>query len=80
MSFDDEGHPGSTNGKLPLADFERLRAGAIAARISELDEPDLTRLLTHERAHANRLPVIVVLTARLDAMRDSALPASSAVE
>jgi hypothetical protein len=59
---------------LPLPDYDHLPLGGLVHRIRGLDEPALTRLLEYEQAHANRLPVVEAMQARLGALRDGASP------
>src|SRR4051812_17809183 len=49
---------------LPLPDFDHLTVGDLTHRIRSLDADALETLLTHERGHADRLPVVQALTAR----------------
>ena len=55
---------------LPLPDFDHLTVGDLTHRIRSLDADALETLLTHERAHAARLPVVQALTARLEEVRN----------
>jgi hypothetical protein len=51
--------------ELPLADYDHLTLGSLRARLPKLDAVELTQLLDYERAHANRLPVVVMMENRL---------------
>ena len=57
---------------LPVPDYDHLPVGDLAHRIRSLDAGELERLLAHERAHADRLPVVQVLSARLEQVRSGA--------
>ena len=61
---------------LPLPDYDHLPVGSLAHRIRTLDATQLETLLAYEREHGDRLPVMQVLEARLEAVRDGA-PLSS---
>ena len=58
--------------ELPLPDYDHLPVGSLQSRIRSLDVTGLEALLTYERAHGNRLPVVQVLETRLSAVRDGA--------
>jgi hypothetical protein len=58
--------------QLPLPDYDHLPVGSLEGRIRSLDAQQLQQLLTYEQAHGNRLPVVQVLQARLEAVRDGA--------
>lgn len=55
--------------ELPLPDYDELSLGAIESRIRTLDADGVAQLLDHEREHADRLPVVQRLEARLEALR-----------
>jgi hypothetical protein len=57
---------------LPLADYDHLPLGDLMHRIRSLDASQLETLLGHEREHADRLPVVQALQARLDQVRSGA--------
>jgi hypothetical protein len=59
---------------LPLPDYDQLALADLRHRIRALDEGQLTRVLEHERAHGDRVPVLEVLRARLDELRAGAEP------
>ena len=63
--------------ELPLPDFDHIPLGTLQSRISGLDENGISQLLTFEREHGNRLPVVQVLENRLQALRDGAEPSAS---
>ncbi|MEV8063997.1 MULTISPECIES: hypothetical protein [Streptomyces] len=50
---------------LPLADDDHLPLGALRHRVRALTEERLRKLLEYERSHADRLPAVEVVTARL---------------
>jgi hypothetical protein len=58
--------------ELPVPDYDHLPLGSVAHRIRALDVAELEVLLDHERAHGNRLPVMEVLTHRLESLRTGA--------
>jgi hypothetical protein len=64
-----------SDSELPLPDYDQTPLGALQHRIRSLDETQLRTLVEHERAHGDRVPVLQVLEARLDQLRDGAEPA-----
>ena len=64
--------PTTDRGALPLADYDHLQLGDLVHRIRSLDASQLETLLGHEREHADRLPVVQALQARLDQVRSGA--------
>ncbi len=63
--------------ELALPDFAHLPLGTLPMRIAPLTEKQVNELLEYERAHANRLPVIVVLEGRVSALQAGATPSGS---
>jgi hypothetical protein len=63
-------------GALPLPDYDELPVGAVEDRIRSLTTDEVERLVSHERAHANRAPVVEILSARLERLREGAEPPS----
>jgi len=61
---------------LPLPDYDHLPMGSLTHRIRSLDAAQLETLLTYEREHGDRVPVVQIIEARLAAVRDGA-PLSS---
>jgi hypothetical protein len=59
------GEPVPSRSELPLPDYDHLPTASLAHRIRTLDAEGLATLLNYERSHANRVPVISVLEARL---------------
>lgn len=57
---------------LPLADYDHLTLGELAAALHSLDEPGVEAILAFEREHAGRLPVITLLEHRLDGLKNGA--------
>lgn len=57
-----------THHELPLPDFDNLPAGSLEARVRTLGEPDVKRLLDHEKEHADRIQVVQMLERRLVAL------------
>jgi len=57
--------PPVSHGDLPLEDYDHLTIGQLRSRIRSLPLEDLGQLQAYEVAHANRLPVLAVLTNRL---------------
>lgn len=62
---------------LPLPDFDHIPLGTLPSRIQPLDSEGVEALLAFEQAHGNRLPVVQVLEARLEALRSGAEPSGS---
>src|SRR4051794_41931556 len=60
--------------ELPLPDYDHLPVGSLEGRIRSLDADGLEALLSYERAHGDRLPVLLLLERRLDAVRGGAEP------
>ena len=63
--------------ELPLPDYDHLPTGSLESRIRSLDADQLQALLTYEREHGDRLPVVTVLEARLRAVQAGAEPTGS---
>jgi len=63
----DEAAPGATlaHDELPLEDYDHLTIGSLRTRIRRLDAPALIQLRDYERAHGNRLPVVMAFDNRL---------------
>ncbi|HVE63273.1 MAG TPA: hypothetical protein VNB94_05680 [Mycobacteriales bacterium] len=76
----DDAAPGATlaHSELPLEDYDHLTLGSLRARIRKLDAPELIQLRDYERAHANRLPVLVAFDNRLKSLAGSAPGAAQA--
>ena len=55
--------------ELPLPDYDNLPTGSIESRIRTLDAAGVQQLLDHERQHADRLQVVMLLQHRLDSLR-----------
>ena len=72
--------PGATltHDQLPLEDYDHLTLGSLRARIRKLDAPSLVQLRDYERAHANRLPVLVAFDNRLKTLAEGAPGATQA--
>lgn len=66
--------------ELALADFDQLADGTIRHRIRSLSAPEVRQLLEYERAHSNRMPVIEVLTSRLDQLAAGSTPSEGGEE
>lgn len=60
--------------ELPIADYDHVTSGALEHRIRSLSSDQLATLLRYERSHAVRIPVIEVLSARLDQLRKGSRP------
>jgi hypothetical protein len=58
--------------ELPLPDYDHLPIGSVESRIRALDPEGLEALVSYERAHGNRLPVLQLLENRLAAVRGGA--------
>ncbi len=50
---------------LPLEDFDHISAPQLRGRLRRLDRVQLVQLLDYERAHAHRVPIVVMLENRL---------------
>jgi hypothetical protein len=59
------GESGPSRGELPLPDYDHLPIASLAHRIRSLNAEGLSTLLSYERQHGNRLPVISVLETRM---------------
>jgi hypothetical protein len=51
--------------QLPLPDYDQLPVGGLTHRIRSLTAGQVKQLLDYERGHADRAPVIQILTTRL---------------
>ena len=51
--------------ELPLEDYDHLTLGSLRSRLGRLEAAELVQLLDYERAHANRLPVVLMFENRL---------------
>ncbi|HWH99678.1 MAG TPA: hypothetical protein VNT27_05060 [Propionibacteriaceae bacterium] len=60
--------------ELPLPDYDHLPLASLAQRIRSLDTDGLSMLLSYERSHGNRLPVVSTLEARLAQLDAGASP------
>jgi hypothetical protein len=60
--------------QLPLPDYDHLPVDGLASRIRSLDAAGLETLLEYERAHANRLQVVMIMENRLGSLREGAQP------
>ncbi|GGZ01049.1 hypothetical protein [Streptomyces poonensis] len=61
---------------LPLPDYDQLPIGSVESRVRSLTAGEVEELLAYERRHADRLPAVQVLTARLEQLRAGAQPTS----
>jgi hypothetical protein len=59
---------------LPLPDYDHLPLGSLQHRVRTLDEADLREVIAYEEGHGNRLPVLQVLRARLEELKEGAEP------
>jgi hypothetical protein len=64
-----------THAELPLPDYDQLSIGDLRHRIRSLEAEQLRAVADHERAHANRVPVLEILDARLADLAAGAEPA-----
>jgi hypothetical protein len=55
--------------ELPLDDFDHLTLPQLRGRIRALDKVELARLRDYERAHGDRLPVLMLLDNRITALQ-----------
>lgn len=60
--------------ELPLPDYDELPLGTLRHRMRALSEEEIRLLLEHERNHADRVPVIELLTSRLGELEQGATP------
>jgi hypothetical protein len=60
--------------ELPLPGYDELPLGTLTHRVRTLDTDAVEELLAYERGHANRLPVVSMLEARLTQLREGAQP------
>ncbi len=72
MSDDPTSGAAPHHDQLPLPDYDHLPTGSLEGRIRSLDAGALDQLLTYERAHGDRLPVVQLLERRLEAVRGGA--------
>ncbi|GGZ42874.1 hypothetical protein [Streptomyces bluensis] len=61
---------------LPLPDYDHLPIGSLESRVRALTADEVEEVLAYERAHAHRLPVTELLTARLEQLLSGAEPTS----
>lgn len=54
----------------PLPDYDNLAAGSIESRSHALDPDGVRQLLDHERQHANRPQIVMMLEHRLASLED----------
>lgn len=64
---------------LPLPDYDHLPKGSLPSRIKSLNSAEVEQLLSYERAHAHRLPVVLILERRLKALAGGAEPTTGSV-
>jgi hypothetical protein len=62
---------------LPLPEYDHVPIGHLPARIAPLDADQVQQLIDYEREHGERLPVLVVLEHRLEALQSGAEPSGS---
>ena len=55
--------------ELPIPDYDHLPENGLANRIRTLNADEIDVLLDYEREHANRLPVVMAMEQRRDALR-----------
>lgn len=60
--------------QLPIPEYDHLPIGSLQHRIRALDAAQLNQLADYERQHANRLPVLTSIDARLTALSEGAQP------
>jgi hypothetical protein len=68
-----------THDELPLPDYDHLPKGSLPSRIKALDRGGVEQLLSYERAHGNRLPVVLILEQRIQTLSEGAEPTSGSV-
>jgi hypothetical protein len=62
--------------ELPLPDYDHLPVSSLQHRIRSLGEDELTALRGYENEHAQRVAVLEMIDARVDALRHGARPSS----
>ena len=67
-----------TRRDLPLPDYDELPFGSLQHRVRALSEDELRTLLEHEREHADRVPVVELLSNRLEDLARGAQPSGGA--
>ncbi|SFU02741.1 hypothetical protein SAMN05660657_04863 [Geodermatophilus amargosae] len=60
--------------QLPLPDYDHLPVDGLISRIRTLDATGLQTLLDYEKAHANRLKVVMAMGNRLKSLHEGAQP------
>ena len=60
--------------QLPLPDYDHLPVDGLISRIRTLDATGLQALLDYERAHADRLQVVLAMQHRLESLHQGAQP------
>jgi hypothetical protein len=65
---------------LPLPQYDDLTVGEIESRVRTLDPGGVEALIAHERAHAARPQVLLVLETRAEQLRDGAEPTGGSAE
>jgi hypothetical protein len=63
---------------LPLPDYDHLPTEALQQRIRTLAREELQQVLAYEEAHANRLPIVRAMQARLQELDAGATPSGGA--
>ncbi len=61
---------------LPLEDFDHMSGPQLRGRLRKLDRVELVQLLDYERAHANRVGIILMLENRLTKLIEEQGPAA----
>lgn len=64
------------NKELPLPDYDHLPVSSLRHRIRSLGEDGLTELRVYENEHAQRVAVLEMIDARVDALRHGAQPST----
>ena len=73
MAVEDQ-RTGSAGAELPIPDYNHLPLSDLTHRLRTLDADGVTALVSYEREHGARVPVLQVLESRLDALRAGAEP------
>ena len=60
--------------QLPLPDYDHLPVEGLISRIRTLDATGLQTILDYEKAHANRLQVVIAMQNRLASLHEGAQP------
>lgn len=66
--------------QLPLHDYDELPLETVRHRVRSLQRTQVQQLVDHERAHANRVLMLEILTNRIDELDAGAIPSQGSQE